>query len=78
VKLGGVVGALLAVTILFVFTEWLYVETFANHEVFDAVSFVLVAALGALAGSALGRRFVRRRAETHLAQFSPPASSSRP
>jgi len=61
VKLGGAIGAVLAVSILFVFTEWLYVDTFANHEVFDAVSFVLVAVAGAIAGSALMRRLIDRK-----------------
>ena len=64
VKLGGVIGAVIALAIVFVFTEWLYVDTFANHEVFDAVGFVLVTVAGALAGSALTRRLVDRKTKT--------------
>jgi uncharacterized membrane protein YfcA len=64
VKLGGVVGALLGITILFVFTEWLYVDTFANHDLLETLMIVVAAIVGALAGARLVRRIASRNAKT--------------
>jgi uncharacterized membrane protein YfcA len=64
VKLGGVVGALLGLTILFVFTEWLYVDAFANHDLLETLMTVVVVIVGALAGARLARRFASRNAKT--------------
>jgi hypothetical protein len=64
VKLGGFVGALLAVGILFVFTEWLFVDTFASDlgDALEVVITVAVAAVGGLVGSQAVKRLASRRA----------------
>ena len=58
VKLGGFVGAVLAVAIVWTFTEWLYVDTFAG-SVSDAVE-VVITAVAAVIGWLAGSRLVRR------------------
>jgi hypothetical protein len=62
VKLGGFLGVVLAVAIVWAFTEWLYVDTFAGSvsEAVEVVITTIAAVIGWLAGSRLVRRLGNR------------------
>jgi hypothetical protein len=62
IKLGGFLGAVLGIAIVWTFTEWLYVNTFAG-SVSDSVEVVITVAaavIGWLVGSQLVRRLGNR------------------
>lgn len=61
VKLGGWIGGILGVAILFIFTEWFYVNTFADHDLVEGALIVGAAVLGALAGREIARRLTERQ-----------------
>ena len=63
VKLGGVIGAVLAVAILWVFTEWLFVD-WVNRNIGGTIGVAYtfaVAVLGYLVGARVARRLARTR-----------------
>jgi hypothetical protein len=62
VKLGGIVGAVLGLTIQLIFSEWIYVDTFADQEFLEILIGVVLVVSGALAGSSLARRVANRNA----------------
>jgi hypothetical protein len=66
---GAVVGIVLGFTIGVILTEWIFVN---DQSWPDAVPVVL-AVLGGLTGSALGRRASARRAAARRAGAAPPA-----
>lgn len=61
-KLGGFIGALLAIAIVFVFTEWLYVDWFSRN-IGEGIGSAFVVAIGVggwVAGSRIARRITAR------------------
>ena len=60
-RLGILLGALVGFVIQLIFTEWLYVDTFGNHDALEGVIVVAAAVAGALLGKWVARRLVNRR-----------------
>ena len=61
-KLGGLIGAVLSLAILFVFTEWLYVD-WVSKNIGDVIgtAFVIAVAVGGwVVGSRVARRLAAR------------------
>ena len=56
VKLGGILGAILGFTIQLIFTEWLYVDTFADQAFLEILIGAVLVVSGAFGGSLLARR----------------------
>jgi hypothetical protein len=61
-KLGGILGAILGLTIQLIFTEWLYIDTFADQAFLEILIGAVLVVSGAFGGSLLARRFVNRNA----------------
>jgi hypothetical protein len=60
VRLGGFIGAVVALIVVFVFTEWLFVDAFSSGAG-DALEVVIVTVTVAL-GWLIGSRAIRRLA----------------
>jgi hypothetical protein len=60
VRLCRFLGALVGFTIPLIFTEWLYIDTFAHRETLEVVIVSASVVTGAFGGSSLGHRFVNR------------------
>lgn len=61
VTLGGVIGALIAIAILFGFIEWSTADLVPHDVWVDGVLILLATILGWSAGTRLARVFVKRR-----------------
>lgn len=61
VRLCRFLGALVGFVIPAIFTEWLYIDTFAHRETLEVVIVSVSVVTGAFVGSSLGHRFVNRR-----------------
>jgi hypothetical protein len=64
VRLGGFVGAVVALILVFVFTEWLFVDAFSSGagDALEVVIVTVAVALGWLIGSRAVRRLAGGRA----------------
>ena len=61
VVLGGLVGGLVGFIVQLVFTEWLYVDTFAERGLEEILISATLVGLGAFAGTRVARRVTERR-----------------